>query len=63
MGEWLGAGVRGDVYAGINKKNGQKVAIKTMKDKEEVEAEGFELRPISEEIKILEALKGGPNIL
>ena len=62
-GEWLGAGMNGNVYAGINKSNGQKVAIKVMKGKDELEAEGFELKPLNEEIKIYETLKGGPSIL
>ena len=55
--------MNGNVYAGINKSNGQKVAIKVMKGKDELEAEGFELKPLNEEIKIYETLKGGPSIL
>ena len=39
-GEWLGEGAFSDVYAGINKENDQKVAIKVMKGEDEEEIDG-----------------------
>ena len=57
--EKIGEGRLSDVYGGINTRNGKKVAIKVLKDEDETDF----VRPISHELMLLEALKGGPNIV
>ena len=51
----IGKGKYSEVFEGYNKLNNQPVAIKILKP--------IELRKIRREIKILQAVKGGPNII